>query len=133
MDKNTAKILKQLINSIIEEAEQNEAFAYKLEEILAGKSATTDNKASRKSSEKTRPPNRRDSAILDPTVLILEGEEVLTEKLRELTEKQLKDIIADYGMDPAKLAMKWKNKERLINHIIDASRRRASKGDAFRE
>lgn len=52
--------------------------------------------------------------------------------LSPLTEKELKDIVADYGMDPSKLAMKWRDKERLIQLILDTSFRRASKGDAFR-
>ena len=49
-----------------------------------------------------------------------------------MTDKELKDIVADYGMDPSKLAMKWKDRDRVIKLIIDTSQRRASKGDAFR-
>ena len=71
--------------------------------------------------------------MFDPVSLISEDEHLLVEKLHSLTDKQLKDIIADYGMDPSKLAMKWKDQERLINHIVDTARRRAAKGDAFRE
>ena len=58
---------------------------------------------------------------------------LLVEKLQSLMDKQLKDIIADYGTDPSKLAMKWKDRERFINHIVDTARRRAAKGDANRE
>ena len=35
-------------------------------------------------------------------------------------------------MDSSKLAMKWKDKDRLIQLILDTSIRRASKGNAFR-
>ena len=133
MNKIVMGKLKQLTNAIIDEAKQNEEFALKLEQIFVKGDCTATNNASNNVSNPIRPTNRRDPAVLDPTTLILDGEELLTKKLHELTDKQLKDIIADYGMDPAKLAMKWKDRERLINHIIDVSRRRASKGDAFRE
>lgn len=125
--------IKKLANAVIEEAKQNKEFSWKLEQILIGETSIAEENTSKKTSETTRPANRRDPAVLDPISLITEGEEVLAERLHELTDKQLKDIIADYGMDPAKLAMKWKNRERLINHIIDVSQRRASKGDAFRK
>ena len=76
--------------------------------------------------------NRRDKAVLDPIKLTEEGDPNLRKKLERLTEKQLKDIIADYGMDPSKLAMKWKDRDRLIQLIMETSARRATKGDAFR-
>lgn len=134
MDKNTVKMLKQLVDAVIEEAAQNDGFAQKLEQILRGEAAASKEKnIGQKAAGAERPSNRRAPAVLDPISLISEDERLLVEKLQGLTDKQLKDIIADYGMDPSKLAMKWKNRERLINHIVDAARRRAAKGDAFRE
>lgn len=128
MDNASKKKLKALLNIVIEEAEKNEEFANKLSAILN----SDDSNAANSVASGKRPGNRRDKAVLDPIRLVEEGEENLREKLNELTEKQLKDIIADYGMDPSKLAMKWKDKERIIGHIIDTATRRATKGDAFR-
>lgn len=51
----------------------------------------------------------------------------------EGTSKQVKDIIAEYRMDPSQRAMHWRNRERLIQLILDTARRRAAKGDAFRD
>lgn len=134
MDRNVVNVLRQLGNAVIEEAEHNDDFAYKIEQILDGKIVTVKKKnTGRKVPGVGRPSNRRDPAVFDPVSLISEDEYLLVEKLQSLTEKQLKDIIADYGMDPSKRAMKWKNRERLINHIVDTARRRAVKGDAFRE
>jgi len=49
-----------------------------------------------------------------------------------LNIEELKDIVAEQGMDRSKLARKWKNKERLINLIVTAVESRMRKGDAFR-
>ena len=40
--------------------------------------------------------------------------------------------MADYRMDPSKLAMKWKDRERVIDHIVATAVERGQKGDAFR-
>lgn len=134
MDRNVVNILKQLVDVVIEETEHNDDFAQKIEQILSGEIVTVKKKnTGKKVSGAGRPSNRRDPAVFDPVSLISENEYLLVEKLRSLTDKQLKDIIADYGMDSSKLAMKWKDRERLINHIVDTARRRAAKGDAFRE
>ena len=128
MDKELRKNLRDLMDVVIEQAEKDEEFAKKLSDVFAGTSKKND-KAENTSK---RAANRRDAAVLDPIKLTEEGDALLWDKLEALTEKQLKDIIADFGMDPSKLAMKWKDKERLIRHIIDTSERRATKGDAFR-
>ena len=127
MDRQLAKKMRDFLNVVIEQAEKDEEFANKLSEVFVG---TT--KKSEKTEGAGRGANRRDAAVLDPIKLIEEGNESLHQQLESLTEKQLKDIIADFGMDPSKLAMKWKDKDRLIKHIIETSERRASKGDAFR-
>lgn len=128
MDKSIKKKLKALYELIIEEAENNEAFAEKLESIMmdASKDSKTDNSVKIK-----RSGNRRDKAVLDPILLAEEGK-LSKDVLEPLTDKELKDIIADYAMDPSKLAMKWKDRDRVIQLIIDTAQRRAAKGDAFR-
>jgi hypothetical protein len=45
--------------------------------------------------------------------------------------EQLKDIVADYGMGPGKLVMKWKTPDRIIGRIVELSLARAVKGDVF--
>ena len=125
MEKNVKKKMKALYDLVIKEAENNEVFAEKLELIMLNP------EKERKTGSTKRSGNRRDKAILDPILLAEEGK-LSKEVLEPLTDKELKDIIADYGMDPSKLAMKWKDRDRVIKLIIDTSQRRASKGDAFR-
>ena len=125
MEKNVKKKMKALYDLVIKEAENNEVFAEKLELIMLNP------EKERKTGSTKRSGNRRDRAILDPILLAEEGK-LSKEVLEPLTDKKLKDIIADYGMDPSKLAMKWKDRDRVIKLIIDTSQRRASKGDAFR-
>ena len=132
MDEKYIQILKDLTRAIIEEAQKNESFRIKIEDILSCQTDLSLRKAEKKASKGGRAANRRDPAVLDPISLIAEGEDELVRHLNVLTDKELKDIIADFAMDPSKLAMKWKDRNRLISHIVDASRRRASKGDAFR-
>lgn len=137
MNEHSLKHIKQLFNVIIEEMKTNEAFSAKIEAIINPNSLNGDaeynqKKETKKNSVAGRASNRRDPAVLDPIATIIESEEVLQNKLQELSEKELKDIIAQYGMDTSKLAMKWKNKQRLIDLIVDVSRARSKKGDAFR-
>ena len=57
----------------------------------------------------------------------------LRRQLEQLDAEQLKDIIAEHGMDRAKLAMRWKTCARLIDLIVETVAARAKKGDAFRK
>ena len=54
------------------------------------------------------------------------------DRLAALNLEQLRDVVAEYGMDPNKLVMKWKDRERVVDHIVTTSASRARKGDAFR-
>lgn len=127
MDKAITKKLQAFFKAVIDEAESNDEFAKKIIDALY-----KDSEISILKTETKRGANRRDPAILDPIRMVMDGDDSLKECLESLSDKELKDIIADYGMDPSKLAMKWKNRERLINLILDTAIRRASKGDAFR-
>ena len=134
MTEKAKAIIYGIAAAIIEESNVNEEFANKIEKLINGEVTECSNdKTERIFLKGGRPANRRDPAVLNPIAMIAEDEIALVEQLHSLTDKELKDIIADYGMDPSKLAMKWKDKERLINHIVDASKRRACKGDAFRD
>lgn len=118
--------LQQFFNAILEEAENNPEFSRKLEAILYGESAP------RISSLRPRASNRRDPAVLDPVDELSAGEEHLKARLRGLSEKELKDIIAEYRMDTSKRAMRWKSVDKLIDFIVEAAKNTATKGDAFR-
>ena len=117
------KLLNDLIKVIVEEAKANPRFEKRLEEVLL-KSVTPKQVSKRK--------NKRASAAFDPFEIFQESGEMLREKLKELNIEKLKDIIAEYGMDQSKLAMKWKSQDRLIEHIITTVEARSRKGDAFR-
>lgn len=49
-----------------------------------------------------------------------------------LSIEQLRDIVAEQGLDPGKLVLKWKSTDRIIDRIVEISIARAQKGDAFR-
>lgn len=83
--------------------------------------------------EKRSKRNKRKAAVLDPIKHLQEGRDKLFNLLTELDIEQLKDIIAEYGMDQAKLVMKWKNKEKIIEHIIQLSEARLNKGKFFKK
>ena len=52
--------------------------------------------------------------------------------LGELSLDQLKDVVAEHGMDPSRLAIRWKTPARLIDLIATTVRDGAEKGDVFR-
>jgi hypothetical protein len=55
----------------------------------------------------------------------------LREHLEACNVEQLKDIIAANGMDHDRLALKWKNPQRLIERIVETVIARSQKGDVF--
>lgn len=107
MDKNLKKNMKALFDLIIDEAEKNEEFASSLSKIFCGDTTVT---KAKESSIGKRASNRRDKAVVAPIKLAEDGE-LSEDVLSPLSEKELKDIIANYGMAPSKLAMKWKDKD----------------------
>ena len=74
---------------------------------------------------------RRSPAKLDPFHLLELGESVLSKELEKLNIEELKDIVSEYGMDTSRLALKWKDRKRLESLIIDATKRKSSRGEAF--
>ena len=116
--------LRALIAEVVEEARRNPDFSARLEQALGGASTTRSAPARRR--------NRRDSAPFDPFVAYQDGEQALRARLDQLDVEQLKDIVAENGMDGAKLAMKWKSADRLIELIVASVASRSRKGDVFR-
>jgi hypothetical protein len=79
-----------------------------------------------------RPKNRRPPPVLDPVEVARLRENELRTRLARLSIEQLKDIVAESGMDPGKLVIKWKNADQVIDRIVEISMPREQKGDAFR-
>lgn len=77
--------------------------------------------------------NRRPRAILDPVRLARQGEPILRAELSRLDLEQLRDVVAEYGMDTGKLVLKWRTPNRIIDRIVEVSMNCARKGSAFRD
>ena len=127
-------MLRELAIVVSDEAERNPEFSERLQAVLhssapRGSARPAPARVIRKT---RRPANRRQPAVLDPIELAGQGEDVLREALEPLTLDQLKDIVADYGMDQDKLVMKWRTPDRVIQRIIATSTSRAHKGEVFR-
>lgn len=119
--------LKQKLRAIgtvvLEEAERNPEFALRLDRALGASEAPLPVKRSR----------ARAAAVIDPVAVLAEhGEDALRSALQPLTLEQLLDVVAEFGMDPSKLVMKWKSSGRVSERIIENAKRRSVKGDAFR-
>ena len=124
---NIKKQLKALMAVIIEEADCNPDFAQRISVALG-----MDESEQNKKRPAKRRGGRRTRAVLDPVALYDQGEGLLREQLGILDLEKLRDIVAEYGMDPGKLVMKWKTEQRIIDHIVETAASRAKKGQAFR-
>lgn len=124
--------LLELARIIADRAERDPEFAETLGGVLGLEQPRKENFDTRTTFAR-RPKNRRRAAVLDPVVVIREnGEDILRSRLLGLGLDQLRDIVADYGMDPGRLVMKWKQSSRVVNRIVEISLSRSQKGDAFR-
>jgi hypothetical protein len=82
--------------------------------------------------EKKKRGNRPSPGVVDPfEVWTSGGLDALNASLGRLDVEQLKDIVAEHGMDRTKLAMKWKTPQRLIGLIAETVESRTKKGSAF--
>jgi hypothetical protein len=131
--------LNRLIKAVIEEADRNPNFEATLNDALG--TVTFKRKlneeavvvAAPDSAEAKRGKNRRPPAGVDPVQVIRDGGELaLRQALKERSLDQLRDIVAEFGMDPGRVVMKWKASARVIERIVEMSIARAHKGDAFR-
>lgn len=123
MDTKTITALHSVLDAVVDEAENNEGFASKLERAFTG------NPSSKIKKERVR---RRQKPVLNPLDMV-EDIHSLDEKLHTLSVDQLKDIVSVYSMDPSRRALQWRKPERLIALILEVSQKRLAKGNAFRE
>lgn len=121
------KLLKEFCEVIIEEINKNEEFSNKVKKILVENIKIEKDKLKKKKkvlSEK--------DILINPYEILLEGTEVLENKISKLELQDLKNIVEYYSMDPSKSFKRWRKKERFINLILEVSILRANKGNAFR-
>jgi hypothetical protein len=119
--------LLALARAVADECDRNAPFRKVIEEALgAGRSSKRQQKVP------IQRPHRRAPAVLDPVELAELGRDHLRNALAPLDIERLKDIVAQFAMDPSKLVMKWKDQDRIAEHIVETSMTRAAKGNAFR-
>ncbi|MEV8082199.1 hypothetical protein [Pseudarthrobacter oxydans] len=116
--------LSSLITAIANEAARTPRFANSLQTSLSASLAEL---------PRARRTGRRAPGVIDPFAIYLDTDEKgLRACLADLDLEQLRDIVAEHGMDHDRLAMKWKDHQRVINRIVDKVISRTSKGSAFR-
>ena len=129
---NLKQRLSVLVSAITEEAAKNESFRTNIERAL-GINTSPDVLQLGMDGALKQKGGRRTPAVLDPVELARQGEGTLRARISILTLDQLRDIVAQYGMDPGKLVMKWKDSNRVMDRIVELALARATKGDAFRD
>jgi hypothetical protein len=132
MTGDARELLKNLFDEIVEEAAKNRKFGARLEEIIEQLRPSSQFPLSNMPEKQRRVSRRRAPGVIDPLSIMQVSEEALREALTALDIEQLKDIVAEHGMDTNKLAMKWRARERLEDLIVTSIRGRLAKGDAFR-
>ena len=119
--------LSRTVGVIVQEAQRNARFARALTQVLM---QPGDDAASVPTTRRT---GRRTPGVLDPFAVYADGgEDLLRARLSELDLERLRDIVAEHAMDHDRLAMKWKNPNRVIDRILDKVQTRSAKGAVFR-
>ena len=108
------------VKVVAEQAERDPDFAARLEAALGGEFAPS--RASRR---------KRAPAAFDPVTAAYDGADALRARLAALSADQLKDMIAEHGLDPTGRANRWRKPERLVGLIVDRAIERAQKGRGF--
>jgi hypothetical protein len=119
----TSKKIARILRIIAARIEENP-------ELLKGIEISSSDIPTVRRKKKSEPP-KIDFDIFE--VYAKEGEGALHQKLDQLELATLKRIVATHGFDPSKLAEKWRNKERLVNLILDRVSARSDKGKVFKE
>jgi hypothetical protein len=124
--KTLTLLLKQLAEVVAEEADQNPAFAAKLDGILADVVAAGSGK---------RPKMTKAALAAEVPDVYAEyqqkGEDKFRLWLRELSVPVLKGIVKVNGFDPGKVTRKWTNPDKFVGLIADQVKARLNRGSAF--
>lgn len=125
-----ALALTGLVSAVSAEAARNKRLATALSDALGPQ--RMEEKVGAPRAAPTRR-TRRSAGPWDPFSVYAEhGEQTLRDRLSALDLEQLRDILAEHGMDTDRLAMKWRDTGRVVNRIVERVMDRAAKGDAFR-
>src|ERR1051326_1599474 len=126
--------LAAVFEAILDQARNDPGFAAKLESALVGETprTITIRKSPVADASSPRRSNRRAKASVDPFALLSAGEDHLRAELAKLDLEQMKDVVAEYGMDTSRLALKWKSRERLPDFIFTTVVFRNTQGDRLR-
>lgn len=128
-DEQLAGTLSRLFTVVAAEAGRSSRFANALSRAVHMPNLA----ASQESSVPRRPSNRRKPGPFDPFAVYAEGQESeLRARLAVLSLDELRDVVAEHGMDTDRLAMKWKDPQRVAERIIERVMDRSWKGSAFR-
>ncbi|MFD4590146.1 hypothetical protein [Streptomyces rubiginosohelvolus] len=128
-DPDLAGSLARVLSVVAAEAARTNRFARALSRALT----PLEPQIASRSAERPRRSSRRAAGVIDPFAVFAEAGEVgLRAGLGELALEQLRDIIAEHGMDHDRLAMKWKDPQRVIDRIVERVESRTAKGAAFR-
>lgn len=126
-DDALAARLTRLFTAVAAEASKTPRFANALARALQEKTPQIHEAA------KPRRGSRRNPGPFDPFEVYADSQEAgLRERLSSLDLEQLRDVVAQHGMDNDRLAMKWKDPLRVIDRIVDRVSSRTAKGSAFK-
>jgi hypothetical protein len=122
-------VLARISTVVAAEAGRSSRFASALSRAVR----VPDLAASEEPGKAKRPSNRRKPCPFDLFALYAEGQEHgLRARLAALGLEDLRDIVAEHGMDTDRLAMKWKDPQRVVERIVERVMERSWKGSAFR-
>ncbi|QLE76029.1 hypothetical protein FGW37_11360 [Streptomyces rectiverticillatus] len=126
-----ARTLALLVETIALEAVRTGRFSSALSKVLAAAASSAHETGAERSKGRSR---RRAKGLIDPFEVFAElGGDGLRARLGALDLEQLRDIVAEHGMDHDRLAMKWKDPQRVMERIVERVEARTAKGSAFRE
>jgi len=125
------RLLNDLVRVVADEAERNNGFRVRLESVL-NVDHTSASGEDVVSLDVKRRGGRRPAALINPVEIARKGEAHLRAELLRLDLEQLRDVVAQFGMDPGKLVMKWKDTARVMDRIVEIAVARAAKGDVFK-
>ena len=128
-----ADTLARVVVAVADEASRSPRFADTLTQAMAPTvdAASTADEAAPVPSKRSR---LRATGAIDPSAVYQDqAEDGLRARLGDLNVDQLKDIIAEHGMDHDRLAMSWKTPKKLVDRIVEKVVAGAAKGSAFRQ